>query len=316
MALSRVVLLGASIAALLLPARAAAQLDEGRWFTVTPVPDTATVGDTVRLRFRLTPHERDLLTDTVPRPVAELAPGVRVYSVQKLHRGPDRAFTGEAVVAFYRPGPQEIPAFGVPWVQVVTGHRGTVATEPEKIEIAAVAPAGNPALRDIREPEASTMPGPLPLLLAGLAALSLWVLLRRRRRAPTAVAETIVPSGPAPRPSPYQIALDRLAEIEREAWPDRGAVDRHYGDAIDVLRDYLGAAEEIPARERTSSELLWAMPPRLTEGGLRRLTSQLLSEADLVKFARRRPDAHAAAAHLRDTRELLRRWHETADAIR
>ena len=58
------------------------------------------------------------------------------------------------------------------------------------------------------------------------------------------------------------------------------------------------------------------MPPRLTEGGLRRLTSQLLSEADLVKFARRRPDTVAAAAHLRDTRELLRRWHETADAVR
>jgi hypothetical protein len=314
-ALSRV-LLGASVAALLLPASAAAQLDEGRWFTVAPVPDTATVGDSVRLRFRLMLHERDLLTDTVPRPVAELPPGVRLYSVQKLQRGPDRAFTGEAVVAFYRPGPQEIPAFGVPWMQVVTGHRGTVATEPEKIEIAAVAPAGNPALRDIREPEVTTLPGPLPLLLAGLAALGAWVLLRRRRRAPTAVSETSAPSGPAPRPSPYLVALDRLAEIEREAWPDRGAVDRHYGAAIDVLRDYLGAAEEIPARERTSSELLWAMPPRLTEGGLRRLTSQLLSEADLVKFARRRPDAHAAAAHLRDARELLRRWHETAGATR
>jgi hypothetical protein len=43
---------------------------------------------------------------------------------------------------------------------------------------------------------------------------------------------------------------------------------------------------------------------------------QLLNEADLVKFARRRPDAGAAAVHLHDTRELLRRWHETADAIR
>jgi hypothetical protein len=112
------------------------------------------------------------------------------------------------------------------------------------------------------------------------------------------------------------MALDRLAEIERQSWPDRGAVDLQYVAAIDVVRDYLGAAEEIPARERTSSELLWAMPPRLTEGGLRRLTSQLLSEADQVKFARRRPDSGAAAAHLRDTRELLRRWHETDDAIR
>jgi hypothetical protein len=306
----------ATAAALLLPARAAAQLD-GRSFTVTPVPDTATVGDSVRLRFRLTLHERDLLTDTVPRPVAELPPGVRVYSVQMMRRGSDRAFTGEAVVAFYRPGPQEIPAFGVPWVQIVTGHRGTVATEAATIEIMPVAPPGNPTLRDIRDPEPSDTPGPLSLLLAALAAGGIWLLARLRRRDPMAVPDAaIAPAAPALPLGPYQIALDRLAEIERESWPERGVVDLQYVAAIDVLRDYLGAAEEIPARERTSSELLWSMPPRLTEGGLRRLTSQLLNEADQVKFARRRPDSAAAAAHLRDARELLRRWHETADAIR
>ncbi len=317
MALSRAASVLVTAAALLLPARAAAQLDDGRWFTITPIPDTATVGDSVRLRFRLTLHERDLLTDTVPRPVAELPPGVRVYSVQMMQRGSDRAFTGEAVVAFYRPGPQEIPAFGVPWVQVVTGHRGTVATEAAKIEIMPVAPAGNPTLRDIRDPELSGTPGTPSLLLAALVASGIWLLLRRRRRAPTAVPDAaIAPGGPAPPLSPYQIALERLAAIERESWPDRGVVDLQYVAAIDVLRDYLGAAEEIPARERTSSELLWSMPPRLTEGGLRRLTSQLLGEADQVKFARRRPDSVTAAAHLRDARELLRRWHETADAIR
>jgi hypothetical protein len=316
-ALSRVSLLGLGLAAVLLPTRAAAQLDDGRWFTVTPIPDTATVGDSIRLRFRLTLHERDLLTDTVPRPVADLPPGVRVYSVQRLQRGSDRAFTGEAVVAFYRPGPQEIPVFGGPWVQVVTGHRGTVATDAAKIEIAPVAPAGNPALRDIREPEPSAMPGPLLFVLAGLAGIGIWILVRLRRRAAAVVPHAAVaPTVPVPALTPYQIALARLAEIERESWPDRGAVDLQYVAAIDVVRDYLGAAEEIPARERTSSELLWAMPPRLTEGGLRRLTSQLLSEADQVKFARRRPDSVAAAEHLRDTRELLRRWHETDDAIR
>jgi hypothetical protein len=314
-ALTRLALIALAVVWIARPAPVAAQLDEGRWFSVTAVPDTATVGDSVRLQFRLILHERDLLTDTVPRPVAELPPGVRVYSVQKLQRGTDRAFTGEAVVAFYRPGPQEIPTFGVPWVQVVTGHRGTVATDAGKVEIRSVAPAGNPALRDIRDPEVSSLPSPLPFVLAALAILVVWLVLRRRRQAPAAPL-AVAPSAPEPRPSAYQIALDRLAEIEREGWPERGAVDRHYVAAVDVLRDYLGEAEAIPARERTSSELLWAMPPRLTEGGLRRLTLQLLNEADLVKFARRRPDAGAAAVHLHDTRELLRRWHETADAIR
>ena len=251
--------------------------------------------------------------------MADLPAGVRVYSVQKLVRGPDRTFTGEAVVAFYRPGAREIPSFGVPWVQIVTGHRGTVATE--------TATRRGRAGHTGRQPSLARHPGSGAVghTRAALAAAR-WYLSGRRglvpgpqaqacsRRCPGRAGRT-ARSRPR-RPDPYQIALDRLAAIERERWPDRGAVDQHYEAAIDVLRDYLGAAEEIPARERTSSELLWAMPPRLTEGGLRRLTSQVLTNADLVKFARRRPDSLAAAAHLRDTRELLRRWHETADAIR
>ena len=274
----------------------------------------------MRLRFRLTLNERDLLTDTVPRPVAELPPGVRVYSVQKLVRGPDRAFTGEAVVAFYRPGAREIPSFGVPWVQVVTGtprhgrdragDRRGCAGHPGRQP----GPAGHPgsgALGRCRGRSRSCSPA--------LSRRScVWFLVRRRKRAPAAVAGRAPYSPPpsAARPIPTSSPSTDSPQIERERWPDRGAVDQHYEAAIDVLRDYLGSAEEIPARERTSSELLWAMPPRLTEGGLRRLTSQLLTNADLVKFARRRPDSVAAAAHLRDTRELLRRWHETADAVR
>ena len=319
MAVIRVMTRAALLLIALLPlARLEAQYT-GRSFTVSSIPDTAQAGDTVRLRFRLVLEERDLLTDTVPKPAAELPAGVRVLSVEKLRRGPDRTFTGEAAVAFYRPGRREIPAFGVPWVQVVTGHRATVTTGPATIEIASVLPAGNPALRDIREPETPASPGPLGLALGALAAgAAAWYVLRRRRRLLPAEVEPPVESVEPPAPAdPYQVALARLARAER------GDVERQYQETADALRDYLEAAEEIPARERTSAELLWSLPPRLLEDGLRRLTAQVLGDADLVKFARSRPDPSAAAAHLREARELLRRWHEAlaespeeADAVR
>ena len=291
-----------------------AQQLESRSFTVSVAPDTATVGDTVRLRFRLLLTERDLLTDTLPRPTAELPAGVRVLSVETMKRGADRVFTGEAAVAFYRPGVREIPSFGVPWIQIVTGHRGVVGTEAATVVIAPVLPRGNPSLRDIRDPDPPRGVTLLPLAAAGVLGVLGWYLLRRRRRH-AAAARSVPEPAPAPPPEPpdpYRLALTRLAEIERERWADQGAVERHYEAVVDALRDYLEAAEEIPARERTSSELLWALPPRLHEGGLRRLTGRVLNEADLVKFARRRPDPAAAAEHLRDARELLRRWHEAA----
>jgi hypothetical protein len=294
-------------------APAAAQLDN-RSFTVTTSADSARVGDTIVVHFRLLLNERDLLTDTLPRPVAELPPGIRVYRVQQLVRGTDRIFRGDALVAFFRPGKQQVPSFGVPWVQVVTGHRGIVASETAEVEIVPVLPGGNPTLRDIRELQRSPGPGPLPLVALGVAlvAAAAWGLRRRLRRQ-TSEAPALAPAAPPAPLDPYAMALERLAALERE--PLAGdAVEARYEAVADALRDYLEAAEGIPARERTTTELLWALPPRLTESGSRRLTGEVLSEADLVKFARQRPDAGAAAAHLGQARELLRRWHEAAPA--
>ncbi|HUF35430.1 MAG TPA: hypothetical protein VMN37_05735 [Gemmatimonadales bacterium] len=291
---------------------------EGRSFTVKATPATASVGDTVRLAFRLVMHERDLLTDTLPRPVGELPEGMRVYSVAKLRRGADRVFTGEALVAFYRPGVREIPGFGLPWVQIVSGRRGTLTSETATVDIVAVLPAGNPTLRDIREMEPAGGPGPLPLFAAGavLAAAAAVLVQRRRRHAVRPAQAAAAPPLPTMLPDPYRLALERLETVERQRGAERGEVAAHYQAVSDTLRDYLEAAEAIPARERTTTELLWALPPRLTEGGLRRLAGQVLDEADLVKFARSRPAAEAAADHLREARELLRRWHEAAASAR
>ncbi|HEU5041831.1 MAG TPA: hypothetical protein VFT84_13455, partial [Gemmatimonadales bacterium] len=142
----------------------------------------------------------------------------------------------------------------------------------------------------------------------GLAVLGAALLRRRLQRAPTAAPTAPPAPPPAPR-DPYTLALDRLLAIERGDAAGESVVQR-YEAVADALRDYLEAAERIPARERTTTELLWALPPRLTESGLRRLTGEVLAEADLVKFARRRPDAAAAGAHLAQARQLLRRWHE------
>lgn len=300
-----------------------AQLDYGRFFTATVEPAKVAVGDSVTVRFRLHINERDLLTDTMPRPVEELPPGVRLLSVAPLERAADRAFTGTAVLAFYRPGKRQIPKFGLPWVQVVTGHRGIMSHDPVEIEVTTVLPGGNPSLRDIREP--APPPGLAPLWAvigaAGAAALA-WLATRRRRRPPAPPAETVAPPPPPPPPDPYALAVARLEAIGGERWGVRGEVERHYEAVADVLRQYLEAAEGIPAPERTTTELLWSLPPRLSEAGLRRRVQDVLGTADLVKFARRRPGPEEAAAYTRAARELLDRWHqaprsaEELDAVR
>jgi hypothetical protein len=114
---------------------------------------------------------------------------------------------------------------------------------------------------------------------------------------------------------PYALALGRLeaaaAELRRT-----GDVARHYETVADTLRDYL-EAYGIPARERTTTELRWSMPPALLADAAGRRFAALFEAADLVKFAHWQPDAAHAETFLRWARELLTRWHaaRAADAV-
>lgn len=287
----------------------AAQLHGQHW-DVTPETARGTVGDTITVHFRIRLDERDLLFDTVPRPAVTPPDWVRVLSVDKLDRQPDRIFVGRARIAFYRPGRQQVPIFQLPFMRSVKGlSRGTLVSDSAAVEIVPVLQAGSSAtLRDIKEPREPRAPNPLELLL-GLAALGVagW-LAWRTRRAPTAVipAPSAAPPAPAPPPDPYALALARLDAIVREAWAARD-VAQHYEAVADVLRDYL-EAQGVPARELTTTELRWAMPPALMTGSGRRF-AEVFEAADLVKFAHWRPGVAQAEGFVRAAEELLRRWH-------
>jgi hypothetical protein len=294
------------------PRRLSAQLHGQQW-TVTPETERATVGDTVTLAFRVRLDERDLLFDTVPKPARTLPDWIRVFGVEKLQRQPDRIYVGKAWIAFYRPGPQAVPRFQLPFMRSVKGlSRGTLTSDSATVEVVPVLSAGSSAtLRDIKEPAPAGKPEPLALALGVLALIVAgWLTWRARRRAPPAVAEPFPPPAVAPAtPDPYDVATDRLMAIERERW---GASDvaRHYEAVANALRDYLEGAAGIPARERTTTELRWTLPPELLEGPRERRFDPLFDEADLVKFARLRPTAGDAAAFLLDARLLLTEWGE------
>jgi hypothetical protein len=298
----------------LAPAPLAAQL-HGQYWDVTPETARPTVGDTVTLAFRVRLDERDLLYDTVPAPALTPPDWIRIFSIEKLTRQPDRVFVGRARVAFYRPGRQAVPIFTLPFMRSVKGlTRGTLSSDSASVEVVPVLTAGSSArLRDIREPKPS---GGIPAvtLLLGLAALLAAGGLAWRARRPAA-GEPVEVAPPVaaelPQLDPYQRTIDRLAAIEAERWPDRD-VARHYAEITDALRDYLAIAEGIPARERTSSELLGALPMHLSVGPLRGDWADVLGAADLVKFARRRPDPDTAADFLGEARALLAAWRDAA----
>jgi len=306
-----------SSATTLLACSAVAQVSN-QSFQVTEATARPTVGDTVVLTFRVRLDERDLLFDTIPQPIGALPTGVRILAVEKLQRSPDRIFHGHARLAFYRPGRQPVPVFGLPFMRSVKGvQRATLLSDSAFVNIVPLLPAGNPPLKDIKGLERPGGPALLPFVAALAALLGLTLLsIRRRRKHPAAITEEpqVPPSPEATAPTTYQTALAELDRIGRENWPARGDLARHYAAAADTLRDYLEAAHSVPARERTSAEVLWSLSPHLAAAGLRDNFREILDEADLVKFARLRPEPESAEHFLEQCRALLHAWHHTPAA--
>jgi hypothetical protein len=289
---------------------AAAQLPD-QSFEVVGDTSHATVGDPVTLRFRVRLSEGDLLYDSVPRPAGELPEAVRILSVEKLRRRPDRIYTGRAVVAFYRPGRRPVPVFTLPFMRSVKGlTRGALTSDSAFVEIDSVAPPGNPSLKDIKPIERQR--GPDPRLVAAIAAAALVVLaawLVRRRGPPAPTASPAPASPPAETLGPYEAAVARLARLDAEPWPEPRDADRYYEAVADTLRRYLREAHGIPAPTHTTAELIGALPPALAGDGLAQRCAAVLGEADVVKFARAPREADAGKAWARDARALLDAWH-------
>jgi hypothetical protein len=128
------------------------------------------------------------------------------------------------------------------------------------------------------------------LLVALLTLLARWLLARRRPR--------LAPS-PPPRP-PEEIALEKLAALERSTLLAEGLHKEFHVLLSEALREYLGGRYGFYALESSTAEILAELArDRLPRGAaLFSRIRGLLTETDLVKFAK-------AVPPVEDSRELL-----------
>jgi hypothetical protein len=120
----------------------------------------------------------------------------------------------------------------------------------------------------------------------------------RRRRAPTAPPPPLA----APPLDPQSAALAELDAIDRDGWAARDPV-RAIELAAGVLRGYLAGRLPGAAGALTTRELVALLPASLN--GTADAVRRALGGADLVKFARVRPDAASAESFVEEVRRVL-----------
>jgi hypothetical protein len=274
---------------------------EAQYLTLEADRDSVLVGDVLTLSAEAHLGPQETMASYVPALAGELPEGVRLVSADTLVRDSSRVFVGKVRFAFYRPGIHQVPL-----MQVVIRHtptdRGTpYAFSQPSVTVATVAPPGNPPLKDIRDPISPAGPSPravvVALALALLAALGLRQL-RRRRALPAAM-----PTPATPPLDSQSAALAELEAIGRDGWPARDPV-RAIELAAGVLRGYLAGRLPGAAGALTTRELVALLPASLN--GTADAVRRALGDADLVKFARLRPDAASAESFVEEVGRVLR----------
>jgi len=85
-------------------------------------------------------------------------------------------------------------------------------------------------------------------------------------------------------------AIQALKNLELQALCEKGAVKKHYVQLTEILRRYFDRAYDIDTLESTTDEIIEYLKDLKVDVSLLTEITELLNEADFVKFAKSSPD--------------------------
>jgi hypothetical protein len=143
-------------------------------------------------------------------------------------------------------------------------------------------------IRDIKDPVKVplTFAEILPYLLGFIPLLLLlWVIYYwYKNKGKMKMRET-----PVIRISPYEEARENLHKLEQEKLWQKGEVKKYHSAITDILRNYLERRFYFNAMEQTTDEILFSLSNYEEAQGSEIVLMQILTTADLVKFAKFQP---------------------------
>ena len=288
----------ACLPVLLLFAASGAAAQEVR---VAVTPDTVTVGDVFHaaIRVEVPPGFRLERPDSLPISGDVENAGRRFDSSEPIEGGGERITIAYPLTA-WKPGQVELPTVALRLIGPGEEMRTLDVRLPTAV-VRSVLPPDTTGieprpLKDVLGANRVLWPILLALALALLAVAAAIYWIRGRRPA----AEPVLAPGLPPRERALA-ALDRAREL---GLLEAGEVKAFYTLVTDAVREFIEAIEPRWSRDLTTSELLAVLAGEVEEGARGRL-GELLQAADLVKFARRRPDSAVAIEEWQAARDWV-----------
>jgi hypothetical protein len=276
---------------------------------MTGAPDSIGIGDVFNVQLTIeTPSDGQLLLPDLPTVLEPF----ELYSQPQISELPEmagsRRIDMSLEVTCYESGIQAFQPIPVGWESEDGLTTDSTATDPFIIQVQGVVPDSILALTDstqqvhhLLQPNRGRIIGfsvseAIPWLLVVLGLVGGYFLIRwlvRKRKEAVAEAE----EGPPPIP-PHRIALQELDRLRDRKLYQAGEIKLFYSILTDIIRKYIEGRYDVPALESTSFQLLRMIERYLGDEKLQTALQTMLSDADLAKFARHRPDAETCQKDL------------------
>ena len=108
----------------------------------------------------------------------------------------------------------------------------------------------------------------------------------------------------------FEQTVKRLKDLEHQGLWRNGKVKIHYSELSLVLRNYLSTVYELQLLERTTSETLLLITPKIESKDLLDSIKGILESSDLVKFAKHHPEENEILSDLHQCLNIITVIHE------
>jgi hypothetical protein len=276
------------------------------------------VGDLIPLSLRIThPVEVEINLPRLPDHWGPFEVREQSQLLPERNRAGQMVTTLETKLTLWAPGEYETPSLVVQH-RIDEGEWEQITVPTISITVVSLLEEGDLAKRDLK-PQTSLPSPPLWPWLAGgvlfLAAMGTagWLWWCHWR----AAGRDLGPGAALTRAATLEeAATAELCRIRKLDLPNTGDIPRQYSLIAACLRRYVSERFDIPALDQTTNEIVTALEEKHWPRRYIQPVQELLSEADLVKFARLRPTAPQARASLKRAGQLfdLVKAEETGEA--
>lgn len=266
------------------------------------------IGDQVKLHLSVLQQRGQQVT--FPQLSDTLSAKIMVLSSSKSDTITDQAepkkiiVTKSYVLTGFDAGSYQIPPFAF-----VSNQKDTLRSNEQRLDIAAVKVDTTKAIYDIKQPLQVSYTWVdwlkdnwywvfFPLLVVLGTAAAIYYLLKRRKAKPVvAYVQPLIADD--------ALALNKLQALrEKQLW-QQGEVKGYYSELTDVIREYLEKRYQIKTQEKTTDEIFEGLRPADITAAQKQLLYTLLSNADLVKFAKGNPAAAENEQSMTDAVQLI-----------